>query len=116
MFEKFGKGQGADLARLAFPEDSSLVAKAGEYVAVDAVVAHIDAAADEPFGDGGLPVEDGVPGVKPVELAGDAGPEVFGVLDRVLVHGFVLFEGANVGAGAEGGGWGEEAVFALGGV
>jgi hypothetical protein len=47
-----------------------LVAVAGGDVAVDAVVADVELAADEPLRVRRLPVEDGVPVLEPLELGG----------------------------------------------
>ena len=65
---------------------------------------------------GQIPLENLVPGLEPVELFGDAGPEGFGVLDGLLVEGFVLLEALDVGLAAELLGRRKDAVFAEGGV
>ncbi len=80
------------------------------------VVAEVELAADEPFGPGQIPVEDLVPGLEPVQIAGDAGPEFFRVFDGLLVEGLVLFQALDVGLGAELGRRRKDAVFAQSGV
>jgi len=74
-------GEGADFAGLAFPDDGGFIFSRGEDVAVEAVVGEIDLAADEPFGPGGIPLEDFVPFFEPVQFAGDAAPEFVGIVD-----------------------------------
>ncbi len=54
--------------RLALPDDRDLVAVAVLDLPVDAVVAEVRLAADEPLRVGELPLEDGVPRLEPVEL------------------------------------------------
>jgi hypothetical protein len=69
-----------------------LAAAAGGHVPVDGVVAGVQAAAHEPLGERELPLEDGLPGLEPVEeVAGLAGPEalVVGVglvVERPVAH------------------------------
>jgi hypothetical protein len=70
-------------------------------MAVDAVVAEVELAADEPLGVGQIPFEDLVPGLEPVQVFGDAGPEGFRIVDGLLVEGLVLFKALDVGLGAE---------------
>ena len=83
---------------------------------VETVIAEVGFAADEPLGPGQIPLENLVPGLEPVQLFGDAGPEFFGVFNGLLVEGFVLFEALDVGLGAELRGRRKDAVFAQGGV
>jgi hypothetical protein len=68
---------------------------------VDAVIAEVELAADKPLGPGEIPVEDLVPRLEPVQLAGCFGPEFFGIFDRLLIKGFVLLEALDVSLGAE---------------
>ena len=66
----------AGVARLALPVVGHLVAPAGLDVAVEAVVGHVELAADEPLGEGQVPLADRVATARPgEELAGLAGPE-----------------------------------------
>ena len=75
-----GVGDRAGVARLALPVVGDLVAPAGLDVAVEAVVADVERAADEPPGEGQVPLEHRVEVVEPGEqLAGLAGPEGLGV-------------------------------------
>ena len=98
---EIGVAQAAYLARLAFPDDGSLVAACSESVAVDAVVAEIELAAHEPLGPGQVPFQHLVPGLEPVQVFGRLGPETLRILNRLLVHGLVLFEALDVGLCAE---------------
>ncbi len=109
-------GKAADFARLALPDQRGLVAACAEGVAIDAVVAQVGFAADEPLGHGEIPVEHFIPGLEPVQLFGGFGPEGFGVFDGLLVEGFVLLEALDMRLGGELCGRGKDTVFAKGGV
>ena len=86
-----GVGDRAGVAGLALPVVGDLVAVAGLDVAVDGVVTDVELAADEPLGEGQLPVADGVPLLEPVEeVGGLAGPEAL-----VVLVGLVVQEGAG---------------------
>ena len=113
---QFGVGEAANFAGLAFPDDRGLVGALAEGVAVDAVVAEVDLAADEPLGPGQIPLENFVPGLEPVELLRGFGPECFGIVDGLLVEGFVFGEALDVGLGAELRRRRKDAVFAQRGV
>ena len=86
---ELGVRDDAAVAGLALPEEGDLVPVAGLHVAVDAVVGDVERAAEEPAGEGRLPVADLVPGARPVEeLGGLCGPEALGIglgLDRKSV-------------------------------
>ena len=85
--EEVGVGDRAGVARLALPVVRDLVAAAGGDVAVDGVVADVELAADEPLGEGQVPLEDRVPLLVPVEERGGlAGPEPLPVLVRLVVE------------------------------
>ena len=78
------EGDGALLInRFAFPVIGDLIAASGLDVAVDAVVAHVQLAAEEPLGIGQLPFEDSVEGLEP----GDPLLRLFSpeVLERLVV-------------------------------
>jgi hypothetical protein len=77
--EQFAEAQLANLTGLALPDDGGLVFPAVHYVAVEAVVGDVDLSTHEPFGPGLIPVEGPGPGREPVQLAGDAVPEGFGI-------------------------------------
>jgi hypothetical protein len=117
---QFGVGEAANLAGFAFPDErgllGALAAGFGIDVAIEAVVAQVEFAADEPLGPGQIPLEDLVPGLEPVQLAGHAGPECLGIVNGLLVEGFVFGERADVGPGAELRRRGKHAVFAQRGV
>src|SRR5215831_10268660 len=73
-------GKGANLAGFALPDERRLILAPGLDVAVEAVVGQIDLPADEPFGPGTVPLQHLVPLPEPVQLAGDAAPELVGLL------------------------------------
>jgi len=84
--------------RLTFPEDGGFFAEAAFDLEIDAVVADVEASADEPLGVRSVPFEHLVPHADPVQLLGDAGPEFLGLINRLAVHPQVLFARANTGA------------------
>ena len=64
------------VARLALPDDGGLVAPPVVDVPVDAVVGHVQLAADEPLGEGrAAPVQHCIPLPEPVQLLSQPGPE-----------------------------------------
>src|ERR1700756_4072 len=65
-------------------------------MAIDAVVAQIRFAADEPPGSGRLPVEYAGPRSEPVELSGNLGPEAFGILNGAAVERLILLQTLHV--------------------
>src|SRR5450631_1347574 len=93
--------QDADFAGLALPDDRSLILAPGGDVPVEAVVREIDLAADKPFRPGAIPFQNFVPLLEPVQLSGNARPELVRVVDRFLVETLVLFEALDVGVLAE---------------
>ena len=113
---QFGVGEAANLAGFALPDERGLLGALAEGVAIDAVVAQVELAADKPLGPGQIPLEDLVPGLEPVQLSGHAGPECFGIVDGLLVEGFILGKRADAGLGPELRRWGKDAVFAQRGV
>jgi hypothetical protein len=68
-------GQHPPIARLPLPDDRRLVAPGAAKVAIQAVGADVELAADEPSGVGQLPLQGGLPGPDPLELAGLLLPE-----------------------------------------
>ena len=86
----------ADFAGLTFPDEGSLVLAPGLSVTVEAVVREIDVAADKPFGPGAIPVENLVPRLEPVQLAGDTSPKLFGIVDGLLVEALIVGEALDV--------------------
>ena len=91
LVEQLGVGDRAGVARLALEVDRHLVAAAGGDVAVEAVVADVELAADEPLGERQLPLADRLPLRRPVEQLGRlAGPEPL-----VVLGGLVVEEGAD---------------------
>ncbi len=91
-------------------------ARGAEGMAVDAVVAEVDFAADEPLRPGQIPLQNLVPGLEPMELFRGTGPEGFRVFNGLLVEGFVFLEALDVRLGAELFRRREDAVFAQRGV
>ena len=83
-------GERSPVAGLAHPHDRGLVLPRAAQVAVDAVVGDVDLPADEPLRVGGTPFQDFLPLGKPIQLGGDAGPELLGVLLRLGVDRVVL--------------------------
>ena len=117
---QLGVGEAANLARLTLPDERGLLspfaASSRIDVAVQTVVAEVEFAADEPLGPGQIPLENFVPGLEPVELLRYSSPELFGIVDGLLVEGFVLGERADTCLGRELGRRGKDAVFAQRGV
>ena len=68
---------GDDLAvsRLALPVEGDLVTAPGIDVAIEAVYGDIELATVEPLGEGGIPLQDSVPGAIPIELCRFFGPK-----------------------------------------
>ena len=76
LVEQVGVGDGAGVAGLALPPVGHLVAAAGLDVAVEAVVRHVERAAQEPLRERQVPLEHGVEVGEPGDvLAGLARPE-----------------------------------------
>src|SRR5580704_1320544 len=94
-------GEGADFAGFALPDDGGFVLAGGLNVAVEAVVGEIDLSADEPFRPWRIPLEDFVPLLEPVQFAGYAAPELFGIVHRFFVKVLVFFEALDVSVLAE---------------
>jgi hypothetical protein len=113
---QLGVGEAANLAWLAFPDQGGLLSARAEGMAINTVVAEIDFAADKPLGPGQIPLENLVPGLEPVQLLRYAGPELFGVLDGLLVERLIFGEALDVGLGTELRRRGKDAVLAQRGV
>ena len=109
---EFGEGKLADFAGLALPQDGGLVRLVAQGVAVDAVVAEVDLAADKPLRPGQVPFEDLGPGREPVQLLRDRTPEGFGIVDGLFVEGLVFLKGLDVRFRGEIRRRGEDAVLA----
>ena len=76
-------GQRAAIAGLAFPDERGLVAPRPAHVAIEAVDAGVQLAADEPLRMRRLPVEHACPRARPFELAGTASPRTLRDRDRL---------------------------------
>ena len=90
-------GEGTDFAGLAFPDDGGLVLASGLHVAVEAVVGEIDLSSYKPLGPRAIPFENLVPLLEPVQFAGDARPELVGIVNGLFVEAIVLVEALDVG-------------------
>ena len=101
-------GQGAAIARLAFPDERGLVAARPLRWRSRQLTLALSVPADEPLRVRRLPVEDAVPGPRPFELAGKLRPERFRIAFGLGVDRLV----ADVGGRLEGGGRWKGAVFA----
>ncbi len=76
VLEQLRVGDLARVAGLTLPEERDLLAVAGLHVTVHAVVRGVQLPADEPLRERQVPLEHGVPGLRPVEeLARLGGPE-----------------------------------------
>ena len=93
-------GQRSAIARLAFPDERRLVAPRATDVAIDAVDAGVQRAADEPFRVRWLPLEHARPRRGPLELRREGRPEGLGIALGACVDVLV----AHVGLRAERGG------------
>ncbi len=108
LVEQIGVGQDASIARLTLPIERHLVATPGLDVAVEAVVADVELAAEEPLGIRQLPFADGAPVGAPRHQIGRlAGPERFVVLVGLVVQRRVDDQRLTL----ELVGWGELAVL-----
>ena len=84
-----GVGQGLFVPRLAFPEDRRTIPAPPRQVPVQAVDARVQLSADEPAGEGRLPVEDLVPPAGPVKPLRLGSPKRFRIGLRLPVDGLV---------------------------
>src|SRR6476619_3885813 len=97
--------EGANFTRFAFPDERGFVLAGGLYVAVEAVVGEIQLSAEVPLRPRMPPLEDFVPFLEPVQVFGDASPELLRLLDGFAVDALVVFEALDVRASAELFGW-----------
>src|SRR5580692_12586467 len=109
-------GEGADFSGFALPDDGGFVLARRINMAVEAVVGKIDLAADEPPGPRQIPLEDFVPLLEPMQLAGDTAPEFAGFGDRFVVEVFVFIAALNMSTAAEFGGRLEAALLLKNGI
>src|SRR5260370_37556351 len=108
--------ESADFAGRAFPDDGGFSFARGLDVAVEAVVGEIDLAADEPLGPWAIPFENFVPLLEPMQFAGDAAPELVGIVDGFLVETLVFGEDLDVSLPGEFGGGLRAALFLMDGI
>src|SRR5947209_18433871 len=93
--------QGAGLARFTFPQECGFVAARGCEVTIEAVVAQVDFAANEPLGPRAIPFQHAVPWLEPMQLAGNSTPESFRILFRQLRQALVIGHALDVSVSAE---------------
>ncbi len=87
VVEELGVGDRPAVAGLTLPVEGDLVATAGLDVAIETVVRHVELATDEPLRVRQIPVEDGVPRLRPRdELRRPVGPEAFVVARGLVVE------------------------------
>jgi hypothetical protein len=105
---QLGEGEDAFLAGasvgggLAFPDEGGLVGVGGAEPLVEAVGGDVELAADEPLGEGFLPLEDLLEGPLPDQLGLRlARPEAVGLADGLGPKLLVGGHGAHVGGGGE---------------
>src|SRR6187200_625607 len=84
-------GQRAAVARLTFPDERRLVLARSAGMAIDAVDARVQLAADEPLGMRRLPVEHSRPRREPLQLRRESRPERLGIgvgagVDALVAH------------------------------
>ena len=91
-------GEHAPFAGFAFPDDGGLVAARTGKMAVKAIFANVELAANEPFCKRHPPIENLCPLLPPEQIGGFFRPELFGRLDRLRVNLLIFGEGANAGA------------------
>ena len=90
--EHLGVGNGAGVTRLTFPNNRGFIATTLLDLVVKRVVSGVGFAAHEPLYEGLIPVGQGVPFLKPVQLVGDTTPESFGVIQGLAIKGLILLE------------------------
>src|SRR5216684_5149511 len=108
--------ESADFAGLALPDDGGFIFARGLDVAVEAVVGEIDLASDKPLGPRAIPFENFVPLLEPMQFAGDAAPELIGIVDRFLVEPLIFGEALDVSVLTEFGGRLEAALLLKDGI
>ena len=94
-------GVGADLARLAFPNDGGFIFPPGLDVAVQAVVRKIQLATQKPLCPRNFPFHNFVPRLEPMQLARNVGPKSLRIGRSLGTDLVVLFFTANVSVLAE---------------
>src|SRR5262249_48377032 len=87
--------------RLSLPDERRLVAPRSGEMPIEAVVADVEPAADEPLGHGGLPVEDAVPRGEPAQPLGLLAPEAVRIVDGAPIELIVAGTAPDVCAVAE---------------
>ena len=85
-------GQGALLARFAFPDDRGLVPAGPCEMTIEAILRNVQFSADEPFRERRLPFENFLPRRVPDQLLRFARPEFVRLLDRFAIHPPILLE------------------------
>src|SRR5215208_8084992 len=76
---------------VAYPDEGGLVGPGVLHVDIETIVGSVGLAADEPLGEGGIPVENPIPLLEPVQLLGPALPKAFVIL-RCLLPDLGVFD------------------------
>src|SRR5262249_40055429 len=97
---------------LADPDQRRLVAARAAQMAIEAVVGHVQRAADEPLRERWLPVEYALPWSAPAQAACMLRPESLGIVERTTVQRVVRRTTAHAGRIRERARWVEDAVLA----
>src|SRR5262249_26207177 len=98
--------------RLADPDQCRLVAAWAAQMAIEAVVGHVQRAADEPLRERRLPVEHALPWSAPAQPVRMLRPESLGIVERTAVQRVVRRTTAHAGRIRESARWVEDAVLA----
>ncbi len=98
-------GEGGDVAGLTLKNDGGFVARGAGQMAVEAIDAGVELAADEPFREGRFPEADLLPLLEPSQfLFGGVAPEFIRVFQRGFVQLLIFFEAVDSSALDEFGG------------
>lgn len=111
LAEKLVVGQCSDVTRFALPNQSRLVTPVGFNMTVEAVVRKVEFPANKPLSVGSLPLEGGLPGLKPPERAGLGFPELHRISGGLLSQSLQFPGRADVGIPGEALGWRELTLF-----
>ena len=99
-------GQNASIARLAFPDDCRFVLPPRAQMPVNTIVTGVNFATDKPFGLGHFTLQDVIPLLEPMQIAGQLTPKAGWIVFRLRPHLLVLSFCADIGLfGKFGRGW-----------
>src|SRR5271155_1241124 len=91
----------ANFPGLTLPDNGGFIFSRALNMAIEAVIGEINLSADKPFGPRAIPFENFVPFLEPVQFAGDAAPELVGIVDRFLINPLVFGQAFDMGMLAE---------------